>query len=364
MACAFAAAPFVRPPPKRARVALSPVMAPPARSALLHRRVVRCSSSSDATVEESKREQEAELQPLSRRLRALLTVLSSAGALETGYLTFAKLFQTTGKICATQGCLDVLTGPFSAIFGIPLSLVGCAMYMAVAFLSAWPLFARAEEQFVDVDAGTTTTVSASAVYARRDYATRPLLLGATAMMLVSSAYLMGVLMLVIGDICPYCIFSAALSLILFSLTTISRAVPRATSALRIIIASSTVAASISAAHFALAAPNARAPDSPQEPPVVSTTSSRDALRIGRILHEKHTRMYGAYWCTHCFDQKQRLGKRAFSLIDYVECDPHGARTQFKMCREKRIPGYPTWEIDGELYPGEIALEDLEKIASD
>ena len=62
------------------------------------------------------------------------------------------------------------------------------------------------------------------------------------------------------------------------------------------------------------------------------------------------------------DQKQRLGKRAVALVEYVECEKHGVKSQYKMCREKRIPGYPTWEIAGELYPGEIQLEDLEKLA--
>ena len=72
-------------------------------------------------------------------------------------------------------------------------------------------------------------------------------------------------------------------------------------------------------------------------------------------------MYGAYWCTHCYDQKQRFGRRAFERIKYIECDRYGKNTQYKLCRQKRIPGYPTWEIDGEQYPGEISLEDLEKL---
>ena len=73
-------------------------------------------------------------------------------------------------------------------------------------------------------------------------------------------------------------------------------------------------------------------------------------------------MYGAYWCAHCYDQKQRFGKNAFGKIQYVECDRYGADSQFKLCRQKRIPGYPTWEIDGELYPGEIELQELERLA--
>jgi hypothetical protein len=27
-----------------------------------------------------------------------------------------------------------------------------------------------------------------------------------------------------------------------------------------------------------------------------------------------------------------------------------------------VPGYPTWEINGELYPGEKSIEELEEIS--
>lgn len=75
-------------------------------------------------------------------------------------------------------------------------------------------------------------------------------------------------------------------------------------------------------------------------------------------------MYGAFWCTHCYNQKQIFGKEAFSLIPYIECDKNGAKSQYKLCREKRIPGYPTWEIAGKLYPGEIEISELERLADE
>lgn len=87
-------------------------------------------------------------------------------------------------------------------------------------------------------------------------------------------------------------------------------------------------------------------------------------RIAGKLGEKKTKMYGAYWCNHCYDQKQRFGKRAFSQIQYIECDKHGVNSMYKLCRDKRIPGYPTWEIDGELYPGEIDLPELERLVDE
>ena len=72
-------------------------------------------------------------------------------------------------------------------------------------------------------------------------------------------------------------------------------------------------------------------------------------------------MYGAYWCSHCNNQKQEFGMEATKLLTYVECDKDGANSQNSLCREKKIPGYPTWEIGGKLYPGEKDLEELESI---
>lgn len=76
-------------------------------------------------------------------------------------------------------------------------------------------------------------------------------------------------------------------------------------------------------------------------------------------------MFGAYWCSHCFNQKQELGKEAYEkgLVNYVECAKDGVNSEFLFCRQMNIPGYPTWEIDGQLYPGEKTVEELEKLLS-
>lgn len=34
-------------------------------------------------------------------------------------------------------------------------------------------------------------------------------------------------------------------------------------------------------------------------------------------------MYGAFWCTHCHDQKEEFGKEAMADFPYVECYPDG-----------------------------------------
>lgn len=104
-------------------------------------------------------------------------------------------------------------------------------------------------------------------------------------------------------------------------------------------------------------------------------------------------MYGAFWCSHCYGQKQvrlasfflvcsplaacklsagdarrrtcvqELGFEATDqYLTYVECDKKGANSKRDFCKEKKVPGFPTWEINGELFPGEKSLEDLAKIS--
>ena len=64
-----------------------------------------------------------------------------------------------------------------------------------------------------------------------------------------------------------------------------------------------------------------------------------------ITYCTHLRqMYGAYWCSHCYEQKQKLGKEAMKYITYVECAKDGLNSQTKTCKANEIPGYPTWKV--------------------
>lgn len=35
------------------------------------------------------------------------------------------------------------------------------------------------------------------------------------------------------------------------------------------------------------------------------------------------KMYGAFWCSHCFAQKEYFGQEAMADFPYVECFPQG-----------------------------------------
>ena len=53
------------------------------------------------------------------------------------------------------------------------------------------------------------------------------------------------------------------------------------------------------------------------------TSSARAVDLAKRLKAAGARMYGAFWCSHCFEQKQAFGAEAAHDLPYVECYPQG-----------------------------------------
>eukprot|EP00965_Chrysotila_dentata_P056272 1866890-Pleurochrysis_carterae.AAC.1 len=43
---------------------------------------------------------------------------------------------------------------------------------------------------------------------------------------------------------------------------------------------------------------------------------------------------------------------AFVKLEYVECDEDGDNSQKPLCRAEGVRGYPTWQLDGKLFPGD------------
>ncbi|MGB3311720.1 MAG: hypothetical protein WBG32_24300 [Nodosilinea sp.] len=91
-------------------------------------------------------------------------------------------------------------------------------------------------------------------------------------------------------------------------------------------------------------------------PTDAGSSSYEA-QLAQHLSAKGGVMYGAYWCPHCADQKAMF-QDAVDRLPYVECAADGDNPQPELCQQKGIEGYPTWEIDGQLYPGVQSLDDL------
>lgn len=98
---------------------------------------------------------------------------------------------------------------------------------------------------------------------------------------------------------------------------------------------------------------------------ITRESSPLTLGLAKHLNSIGAKMYGAFWCSHCQEQKQMFGREAAKLLDYVECFPDGYRKGIKIakaCADARIEGFPTWVINGEVLSGEQELPELARVS--
>jgi hypothetical protein len=81
--------------------------------------------------------------------------------------------------------------------------------------------------------------------------------------------------------------------------------------------------------------------------------------LAQCLTARQAKMYGAYWCPHCADQKQVFGA-AFPYISYIECGVPGSHTIISAeCVQARIRVFPTWQFaDGSRHEGVWQAKDL------
>ncbi len=84
----------------------------------------------------------------------------------------------------------------------------------------------------------------------------------------------------------------------------------------------------------------------------------DLGEFAQCLKDSGAKFYGAFWCSHCQNQKAAFGAAADKL-PYVECStPDGQGTQ-SVCTQAGISGYPTWVFaDGSRASGEQSLQTL------
>jgi thiol-disulfide isomerase/thioredoxin len=89
----------------------------------------------------------------------------------------------------------------------------------------------------------------------------------------------------------------------------------------------------------------------------SSTDGVAATTLAQHLKSIGAKMYGAFWCGFCKRQKQLFGN-AVQQINYIECDSRGKNSQTRLCQQANITSFPTWEINGKLYPGLRTLPQL------
>ncbi|CAK0783785.1 hypothetical protein CVIRNUC_006985 [Coccomyxa viridis] len=284
-----------------------------------------------------------------------IAILASAGALETAYLTMSKLLSAPVS-CPTSGSCDtVLSSGYASVVGVPLPLLGCLAYGTVAFLAARQVAAEA---------------------ARRQQSQRELhfsryaVLAGGTVLASTSGYLLYLLGTVFqGETCVWCLVSASLSFGVFfsALRGFSmREIAEAAAPGSGIVASTILALGLAWSN--VEAPEAQASfELPYNQPRVTEASNSKTIDLAKRLKAAGAKMYGAFWCSHCFEQKQAFGKEAMADFPYVECYPDGYFKDVKLakeCVDANLTGFPAWSIGGKKLDGEQTLEKLEAALAD
>lgn len=82
------------------------------------------------------------------------------------------------------------------------------------------------------------------------------------------------------------------------------------------------------------------------------------VSLAQCLTEKGAKFYGAFWCSHCQNQKEMFGD-ASQYLPYIECSAEDGKSQLQICKDNNIASYPTWIFtDNTRETGEVSLEKL------
>lgn len=312
---------------------------------------------------------------LHRWSRPLIGAIAVLGATNTGYLAATKLAGGEAA-CPTQGCDLVLSSPYATVLGQPLALFGLLAYIAMAIFALAPLAIGTENKELRTTAENTSWFL--------------LFMGATAMMFFSW-YLMYIMVskFVVpygsGAICIYCIASATFATLMFLLTILGRSWDDVGQLLftGIIVSVLTLVGTLGI--YSQIDKPVTANDATEYKVTSATgqvfftitdTSGESEVELAKHLKQTDAKMFGAFWCPHCADQKKLFGIQAIAEMPYVECAPEGPQPQLELCQaeltkasEKLRPiigrdaGFPTWKIGDQYYSGQQSLQDLAKYSN-
>ncbi|MDJ0570235.1 MAG: vitamin K epoxide reductase family protein [Pleurocapsa sp. MO_192.B19] len=306
--------------------------------------------------------------------RPIIGAIAISGAILTAFLTIKKLTGSTlecGIESAGAGCGGVLNSAYATVFGLPLSLFGCLAYISMAAFALVPLAINRDRQ--------------KELKKQLENLTWWFLLAGSIAMAVFSGYLMYVLATELKAVCPYCIGSALFSLSLLILTITGRDWEDLGQILftGVIVALITIVVTLgiySNVNSSIAQANGTQeevvdpkdgkiiipePEGNPQPPYgweITTISGEEEIALAKHLTATGAKKYGAFWCPHCYEQKQLFGQDAFAEVNYIECDPQGKNPQRDVCLAAGVQSFPTWEIDGKLYPGTKVLDELAELS--
>ena len=282
--------------------------------------------------------------------KILISILSTIGIVDTGSITLKNWGLFTSLSCPgiQNGCETVLNSPWGTLFNnnqinIPLSLAGFITYLTILILTlliSLNLISPKEKINKLVWWLIFLISCASSTF---------------------SILLINIMFFKIKAYCFFCILSAILSLTIFIVSMIgAKFESREPMFFRgfIVAISVLVGGLIWSANVDPSRAIDISSGSEKVSPTITTTSSAQKIQFARFLKTNNIVMYSAYWCPHCHDQKQLFGKEAVEELNVIECAPDGKDSKYELCQSKGIDGFPSWEINGNIYSGTKNLNDL------
>jgi hypothetical protein len=82
--------------------------------------------------------------------------------------------------------------------------------------------------------------------------------------------------------------------------------------------------------------------------------------FAHCLSDRGVKFYGAWWCPHCEEQKEKFGA-SIDEVPYIECGVQGdTRAKTQVCKDANITHYPTWQFPpmGERVERVFTLKEL------
>jgi len=284
-----------------------------------------------------------------RYSRLLIGITAILGICVTAYLTWVKV--SNNGVCGTEGCQIVLASPFANVGNFPLTGLGLLSYIAVAVMAFAPTL---------IDPKTNKSA-----HNQLNNLTWLGLFLAGVGMAVFSGYLIYLLAFVIKAACPFCIASAIFTFTILGLTLVGRDWEDVGQVIFMGMAAALVSLLVSLVFYNTAIGgqiNSLAPTTAPEVGVgweIKSTSGTAEIELAKHLTQTGAKMYSAYWCPHCYEQKQLFGKEAWAQVSSVECAADAKKNpQPEACTKAGIEGFPTWIIDGKLDPGVKKLSKL------
>jgi uncharacterized membrane protein/glutaredoxin len=272
---------------------------------------------------------------LHRWSRPAIVALSLFGFSLVTYLTVTHFFGQKVALCNVEGsgCDLVLSSEYAKIFGIPLTIFGALGYLTLGLLAGLPLLLKRD------DPKAQSQIKELANFLMFMVSSSTFVFSGYLMYLLASGSIGGQ-----PQVCLYCISSAVAMMTIWLLTIFGYAWKDIG---QLFFAGAIVAIVTITGTLGVYASQGK----------IAAQSNSFAGRLALHLTATNAKMYGAFWCSHCLDQKKQFGE-AQKLIPYVECDSKGVNPQTELCQQKGITGFPTWEINGKMLSGERSLDEL------